>query len=153
MKMKNDTKLMKQILKSQQGFSLIEILIGLSLLAIAGTFVVGKIFDQLSEGKVSAARIQINSLKDRLNEFRRHCNYYPTTEQKLDALVEKPTTGKECKRYAPNGYIDGGEIPLDPWDNEYDYKSDGKKYTIVSFGEDGVEGGDGFDTDISNVKK
>lgn len=141
---------LKKVLKSQAGMSLIEILIALTLLALAGTFVGGKVFDQLQEGKVQSARIQIKSLSDRLKEFRRDCNYLPTTDQGLDALIDKPTGGRECKRYAPGGYIEGGKIPLDPWDQEFIYESDGKTFTIISLGADNAEGGEGSDADINS---
>lgn len=140
----------KKILSSQQGMSLIEILIALTLLALAGTFVGGRVFENLQEGKVQTAKIQIKSLSDRLKEFRRDCNTLPTTDQGLDALIEKPTGGRECKRYAPGGYIDGGKIPLDPWDAEYIYESDGRSFTIISLGADNAEGGEGVDADINS---
>jgi general secretion pathway protein G len=139
-----------KLLRSQQGLSLIEILIALTLLALAGTFVGGQVFDNLQEGKVQTCKIQMKSISDRLKEFRRDCGYYPTTDQGLDALLEKPTGGRECKRYAPSGYIEGGKVPLDPWDGEYIYESDGKTFTIISLGNDGVEGGEGFDADINS---
>jgi len=141
---------MKVILKSNQGMSLIEILIALTLLALAGTFVGGRVFENLQEGKVQTAKIQIKSLSDRLKEFRRDCNFYPTTEMGLDALIEKPTGGRDCKRYAPGGYIEGGKIPLDPWDAEYIYESDGRTFTIISLGADNAEGGEGVDADINS---
>ena len=140
----------KALLQNQKGFSLIEILIALTLLALAGTFVGGQVFDNLQEGKVQTCKIQIKSISDRLKEFRRDCGYYPTTDQGMDALIEKPTGGRECKRYAPSGYIEGGKVPLDPWDGEYIYESDGKTFSIISLGNDGVEGGEGFDADINS---
>jgi general secretion pathway protein G len=139
-----------KILKSQQGMSLIEILIALTLMGIAGTFVAGKVYENLQEGQVQAAKIQIKSLKDRLSEFRRDCNFLPLTDQGLDALIEKPTGGRECKRYSPSGYIDGGKVPMDPWDGEYIYESDGKTFTITSLGADNAEGGEGADADIKS---
>lgn len=132
----------------QAGFSLLEILIALTLLAIVGTFVAGKFFDQLEEGKVESAKIQINNLASRLKEFRRHCGYYPTDEQGLDALVTPPQGGRECKRYAPGGYLEKGKVPLDPWEGEFRYKNDGRTFDIISLGADGLEGGEGFDADI-----
>jgi general secretion pathway protein G len=140
----------QKILRSQQGLSLIEILIALTLLALAGTFVGGRVFENLQEGKVQTAKIQIKSISERLKEFRRDCNYLPTTDQGLDALIDKPTGGRECKRYAPGGYIEGGKIPQDPWDNEYIYESDGKTFEIKSLGADNAEGGEGVDADISS---
>lgn len=135
---------------SQKGMSLIEILIALTLLGLAGTFVAGKVFDQLQEGRVQSTKIQIRALGDRLKEFRRDCGFFPTSDQGLDALLDKPTSGRECRRYSPNGYIDGNKIPMDPWDGEFLYDSDGRSFTIVSFGADGIEGGEDFDADISS---
>ena len=136
----------KAIVSSNSGFSLLEILIALTLMGIAATFVAGKVFENLHEGKVQAAKIQMQGLSQRLQEFRRHCGFYPTTDQGLEALVTKPG-GKECKRYQPGGYIDG-EVPLDPWDNPYSYSSDGTTFDIKCLGSDGVEGGDGDGQDI-----
>ena len=137
---------------SQAGMSIIEILIALTLMGLAGTFVAGKVFESLQEGKVQTAKIQIKSLGDRLKEFRRDCGFFPDTEPGLDALINKPTGGRECKRYAPTGYIDGTKIPDDPWDNAYEYTSadSGRSYVIRSFGADGVEDGEGVDADISS---
>lgn len=134
--------------KTNKGMSLVEILVALTLLAIAGTFVAGKVFEQLHEGRVKSTKIQMQGLADRLKEFRRHCGFYPTSDQGLDALINKPSGGRECKRYQPGGYIEGDQVPLDPWDNEFIYVSDGKKFNIVSFGNDGLEGGEGEDADI-----
>jgi general secretion pathway protein G len=135
-------------LQAQAGFSLIEILIALTLLGIAGTFVAGRIFDYLYEGQVSSTKIQMQNLSERLKEFRRHCNYYPTTDQGLQSLVQKPSGGRECQRYNPQGYIEGGRVPKDPWDNDFAYDSDGKTFNIHSLGRDGADGGEGEDADI-----
>ena len=131
----------------QRGFSLVEILIALTLMAIAGTFVAGKILESLHEGKVDAAKIQMQGLSERLKEYRRHCFNYPTSDQGLEALVAQ--SSGDCKRFRPGGYIDGDKVPLDPWDNEFVYTSDGKKFNIVSLGSDGAPGGEGEDADIS----
>ena len=148
--MENEVKTFSKALNNQNGMSIIEILIGLTLLGLAGTFVAGKVFENLQEGKVQTTKIQMKSLGDRLKEFRRDCGFYPLTDQGLDALIEKPTGGRECNRYAPGGYIDGGKIPQDPWDAEYVYESDGKTFNITSFGADSAEGGEDFDADISS---
>ncbi len=141
----------KTIVKSQRGMSLVEILIALTLLGIAGTFVVGQVFQSLNEGQVQSTKIQIQKLGEILRDYRRKCGSYPTTDQGLDALVAAPTSGKTCKRYPPNGFIDG-KVPVDPWENEFEYISpNGKKYELISYGADGEEGGEEeFDKDISS---
>lgn len=138
----------KTFVRNQRGFSLIEILIALTLLALAGTFVVGKFMDQLAEGQVNSARIQMSNLEARLKEFRRKCGFYPTTDQGLEALVTKPSGGRECKDYPQAGFIDGDQVPKDPWDADFVYESDGKTYNIYSYGADREAGGDGSDADI-----
>jgi len=139
-----------QILKSQAGLSIMEILIALTLIGLAGTFIVSRVLDNLEEGKQEAAKIQINNLKNRLLDYKRRCGQFPSSEQGLDALVQAPTAGEQCKRYPANGFIEGGRIPMDPWDNEYVYTSDGRNYGIISLGADGAEGGEGFDSDINS---
>jgi len=136
----------QEILRNSRGFSLVEILIALTLLGLAGTFVASKMFQQFHEGRVSAAKIQMNGYKQALMDFKRKCSFYPTTEQGLESLVSKPTAGRECRSYPPNGFID--RIEKDPWDFDYIYESDGRKISIYSTGSDGVEGGEGEEADI-----
>ncbi|MEX1099592.1 MAG: type II secretion system major pseudopilin GspG [Bacteriovoracaceae bacterium] len=140
----------KKLLKSQAGLSLVEILIALTLLAVAGTFVLTNVIDSLREGEIKSTQIQIGRLGDILIDYKRKCGMFPTTEQGLDALLSAPTTGKECRRYPPNGFIDGNNIPQDPWGYEFLYESDGRDYKIISYGPDGMEGGEGVDADISS---
>lgn len=122
-------------LSNQSGFSLIEILVALTLLGIAGTFVAGKIFEKLEEGQMRAASIQMNALKANLKEFRRKCGFYPPQSDGLNALVEPPS-GKECKNYPPEGFLEDGVIPVDPWEMDYVYKLEGSAPEIVSSGPD-----------------
>ncbi len=139
-----------KIVGKQAGMSLIEILIALTLLAIGGSFIAGKAYETYQEGLNKSAKIQMQSLGQRLKEFRRHCGFYPSTEQGLDALINAPTGGRTCKNFAPGGYIEGGKIPEDPWGSEFEYSSDnGKKYTIISYGSDGEQGGEGADVDLN----
>lgn len=147
--MKNNKNL--NLINNKSGFSLLEILIGLTLLALIGGVVATNVFDRLYEGQVKTAKIQMQAFSGALKDYRRHCGAYPTTEQTLNALVEKPTTGRECKRYQPGGYLE--EVALDPWDNEYYYESDGRTFNIISLGNDGDEGGEGEAADISLKEK
>lgn len=148
-------KSLKEILKSkarllsnQQGFTLTELLIVIALIALIGTFVTGNVINKYTKSKVDATKIQMKGLGTILDDFRRECGFYPLTDQGLDALVAKPTNGRECKGYSPEGYIKNGKVPKDGFGNEFMYESDGNKFVIKSLGNDNKEGGEGFDKDI-----
>ena len=140
-----------RIVQSRQGFSLLEILVALTLLGIIGTVVTVNVLERLKEGSVKTANLQMASFAGALKEYKRKCGIYPTTEQGLEALISKPTGGRECKNYPPNGFLseEFAEIPSDPWDEPYYYESsDGRSFQIYSYGPDLTEGGDDMDADI-----
>lgn len=143
---KSNQKSYTQILKTQAGMSLVEILIAITLLGIVGGIVVTNVVQSLEEGKQGAAKLQMQAFKTQLIDFKRRCGFFPSEDQGLEALVEAPTSGRECKRY--RSIIE--KVPLDPWDNPYVYKFDGRDYEIISLGADGFEGGDEFDADLSS---
>lgn len=139
-----------RIIHCQRGFSLMEIMIVISLIAVAGTFVVGQLLARLDEGSYTTAQTQVRSLKTMMEEYRRYCGLYPTTDQNLEALISKPTTPPECPNYPASGIL-SGQLPKDPWGSDYIYESaDGRSYTITSYGKDRVENGEGFDKDIKS---
>ncbi len=134
----------------QQGFTLTEMLIVIALIALVGTFVTTNVISRYNRAKVDATKTQIRQLGVILDDFRRECGFYPSTEQGMDALVQKPTAGRECKNYDPEGYIKGKKVPKDAWSNDFIYTSDGNKYEIKSLGSDGKEGGEGIEKDLSS---
>ena len=138
-------------LRSSYGFSLMEIMIALTLMAIGVALVGGRVLDSFEEGKVNSAKSQIGQFKAMMEDYRRYCSMYPTTEQGLDALIAKPTTPPECKSYPASGIMNAAKVPADPWDNPYDYQSDGKTYVITSYGRGKVPEGEGFDKDIKST--
>ena len=141
---------LRQTLRQNQGFSLIEILVGLTLLALAATFIGGQVFDRLEEGRVSSTKIQIQNLGQILEDYRRICFQYPTGDQGLEALISKPGEGQECKAYPENGFIKQAKVPTDAWERPFFFESDGQKYRITSLGRDGTEGGAGTAADIKS---
>jgi len=141
-------RLAAEVARNEEGFTLTELLIVIALIALIGTFVTSNVISKYNRSKVDATKIQMKQLGTILDDFRRECGFYPTTDQGLDALVQKPTNGRECKNYSPDGYIKGGKVPKDGFGNDFAYESDGNKYVIKSLGNDGKEGGEGVDKDL-----
>ena len=132
------------------GFSLVEMLVVLTIIGLIVGLVGPRVLNYLSESRTKTARLQIESLGSALDLFYIDVGRYPTSSESLDALVKRPD-GVDVW----NGpYIKGGRIPVDPWGNSYQYRSPMEKapYEIVSFGADGRPGGTGAATDISNVE-
>ncbi|MEC7219732.1 MAG: type II secretion system major pseudopilin GspG, partial [SAR324 cluster bacterium] len=101
------------------------------------------------QATVDATKTQIRGLETALDLYRLHNGRYPTTDQKLSALLERPEVGIIPKNW--NGpYLRSKQLPLDGWDNEFVYTSDGNDYEIMSLGADGMEGGTELDADISS---
>ena len=134
----------------QAGFTLVEMLVVLTIIALILGLVGPRVLNYLSESRVKTAKLQIESFGSALDLFYLDSGRYPTTSEGLNALVQRPT-GIEVW----NGpYVKGGKIPTDPWGNNYEYRSpvEAAPYQIVSYGSDGREGGTGTAADISNVE-
>ncbi len=120
-------------LNQARGFSLIEMMIVLAIIALIMSFVGTNVMKRYDESKLSATRIQMRQLGVILDDFRRVCGRYPTTDEGLDALIKLPGS-LQCKNFDPDGFIKDKKVPKDPWDKEYDFSSDGNKYVIKSIG-------------------
>lgn len=136
--------------RDEKGFTLTEMLIVVAIIALLGTFLTRSLMGKLDRAKVDTAKTQIRSLGTQLDQFKMDCGFYPLSDQGLEALLTKPTGGRECKNYDPNGYLGQKRVPNDPWNNPYAYESDGSKYVIKSLGADGKEGGEANNADISS---
>ncbi|NMB64492.1 MAG: type II secretion system major pseudopilin GspG [Spirochaetes bacterium] len=146
-------KRISKYLNSDKGFTLIELLIVITIIAILSIIVVPRFMDIPQKAKVEAARQQIAAFSMALDHYYLDNGNYPTTEQGLQALIEKPTTDPIPQNYNPKGYMDKKKIPNDPWGNPYVYNCPGQHgndYEIMSYGADGKEGGSGFDSDITS---
>jgi general secretion pathway protein G len=131
-----------------RGFTLIEILVVIIILGILAGLIVPRLMDEPDKARKVKARMQMESLATALKKYKLDNGDYPSTEQGLEALVEKPTIGAIPRNYPDKGYI--SQVPLDPWGNEYVYISPGthEDFDIICFGADGEEGGEGKDADI-----
>jgi general secretion pathway protein G len=141
---------MKQMLKKDRGFTLIEIMVVLIIIGLLAGIVVPKLMGRTEEAKHTKTMVQIKNLESALDLYKLDSGNYPSTEQGLQALVEKPAIGEIPKNWKEGGYID--KIPKDPWSNPYVYISPGVHgdYDLYSYGADGEEGGDGKNADIQS---
>lgn len=135
---------------SPRGFTLIEVLVVVVILGILAAVVVPRIMDQPDKAAVVRARQDIQSLDTALKMYKLDNFSYPSTQQGLDALVQRPTGAPDAPNWKEGGYLD--RLPRDPWGNPYEYLSPGRngEYDVYSLGKDGQPGGDGFNADIGN---
>ena len=142
-------KMKKREKRRENGFTLIEILVVIIIIGLLAALVGPRLFGKVSTAKLSAAKAQIELFGTALDTFRLDVGKYPTTEEGLKALREKPS-GVE----GWNGPYLPKEIPLDPWKRPYIYKSPGEHgdYDLISHGLDGAEGGEGENQDVVSWK-
>lgn len=141
-------------MKATSGFTLVEILVVIAIMAILAGLVALNVAERPSEARVAAARMQIKTLQTALLVYKTEQGRYPTLEQGLSALVDRPTAPPVPPRYPEYGYLEGGKLPLDPWNHPYVYLNpgrDGAPIEIISYGADGEAGGTGEDADISSA--
>jgi len=133
---------------SEWGFTLIEMLVVISIIALIMALVGPRVLNFLGESKVKAAKIQIQSLETALDLYALDTGQYPSSSDGLEALMQRP--GGVTSWNGP--YLKGNTVPNDPWGKSYVYRSPGEHgpYDIVSNGADGREGGTGAKADINS---
>ena len=136
--------------KCLRGFSFIEVMVVIIILGLLSSVVGVYLFDSAEKAKADATKTQIRGLETALDLYRLHNSRYPSSEQGLNALLEKPEVGLIPKNW--NGpYLRGNKLPEDGWDSPFGYISvNGNEYEIISLGADGVDGGIDLDADISS---
>ena len=132
------------------GFTLIEIMVVIAILAILAAIVMPKLVGHTDDARITAATVQIKNIEQALGLYKLDNGVYPTTEQGLEALVTAPTVGVIPRNWKEGGYMP--RIPVDPWGNPFVYLSPGQGggtgYDLYSYGSDGEEGGSGPTADI-----
>ena len=129
-----------------RGFTLIEILVVVVILGILGAMVVPQFLSRPDAARMQAAQADIRSLGNALDVYRLDNFQYPSSEQGLEALVQRPSGFPEPKNWNPDGYIK--KLPTDPWGSPYVYERTDAGVEIFSLGADGQEGGEGMNADI-----
>jgi general secretion pathway protein G len=135
------------------GFTLIELMVVIVILGLLIGVIGYRLLGRTEEARRTAAALQIRSLTNALQLYKLDSGTYPTTEQGLDALVRQPAAGTAPRNYPKGGYLEGGQVPLDPWGHSYVYLSpagEGREFEIRSLGADGKEGGEGENTDVTS---
>ncbi len=133
--------------KDARGFTLIEVLVVITILTILAALIVPRIMDRPDQARVVAARNDVRAIEAALNLYRLDNGVYPSTEQGLQALVQKPASGNVPRNWT-RPYLD--RLPKDPWQNDYQYLSPGLhgEIDVWSLGSDGQPGGEGYAADI-----
>ncbi|MEW6683218.1 MAG: type II secretion system major pseudopilin GspG [Nitrospirota bacterium] len=135
---------------AHSGFTLIEVMVVVTILAILAILVVPKIVGRTDDARRTAAIVEIKNLEEALHLYKLDNAFYPTTEQGLEALVTKPTSSPIPERWRTGGYV--AKVPKDPWNNDYVYLSPGTHgdFDLLSYGGDGERGGEDKDADLEN---
>lgn len=133
-----------------RGFTLVEIMVVVAIIGILAALIVPKIIGRSDDARIVAARQDVATLVAALKLYRLDNQRYPTGEQGLKALVEKPTIAPIPNNWKAGGYLD--KLPKDPWGHDYQYLQPGVhgEVDVYSLGADGQPGGTGNDADIGS---
>ena len=136
--------------RQMQAFTLIEVMVVVAILAVLAALIVPRVMSRPDEARVVAARQDIAALMQALKLYRLDNLRYPSTEQGLGALIERPTLAPLPSNWKPGGYLE--RLPRDPWGHPYQYLYPGLRgeVDVFSLGADGTTGGEGFDADIGS---
>jgi general secretion pathway protein G len=131
-----------------RGFTLIELMVVLVIIGVLAALIVPNVLGRADDARVTAARTDVNNLMQALKLYRLDNQRYPTGEQGLQALVDKPTVGPQPASW--RRYLD--KLPADPWGRPYQYLNPGLKgeVDVLSFGADGQAGGEGANADVGS---
>ncbi|GGA29455.1 type II secretion system major pseudopilin GspG [Neptunicoccus cionae] len=134
--------------RKDAGFSLLELMVVVVILSILALVIAPRIIDRPDQARVARVQSDLAVIQSAVKLYRLDNFRYPSTEQGLRALVNRPSTEPVPRNWAENGYID--RLPVDPWGNEYQYLSPGVhgEFDVFTLGADGVTGGSGADADL-----
>ena len=132
----------------QRGFTLIELMVVLVIIGVLAALIVPNVIERADDARVTAARTDVNNLMQALKLYRLDNQRYPTSEQGLQALLTRPTSGPAAPNWKP--YVE--KLPNDPWGHAYQYLNPGLKgeIDVFSLGADGQPGGEGKNADVGS---
>ena len=132
----------------QRGFTLIELMVVLVIIGVLAALIVPNVIGAADEARVTAARTDVTNIMGALKLYRLDNQRYPTSEQGLAALIERPSGGPQPMNWKP--YLE--KLPKDPWGQPYQYLNPGVRgeVDVMSFGADNQSGGEGNNADIGS---
>ena len=141
---------MSRLHRPQRAFTLIEVLVVVAILGILAAIVVPRIMDRPDEAKRVAAKADVSAIVQALKLYRLDNGFYPSTDQGLMALAQRPSTNPVPPNWKQGGYLE--RLPRDPWGSDYQYLNPGVhgEIDVFSLGADRARGGEGSGADIGN---
>lgn len=135
---------------ASRGFTLIEVMVVIVILGVLAALIVPKVMSRPDDARIAAARQDIRVIVEALHLYKLDNRSYPTSEQGLQALVERPVSPPLPKAWKKDGYL--GKLPNDPWGHPYHYQYPGEhdEIDVWSDGADGEPGGEGANADIGS---
>lgn len=146
----DDGKVFPMRVRGEAGFTLIEVLVVVVILAILAAIVVPRVIGRTDDAMIAKAKADVQGFNTALNLYKLDNFTYPSTDQGLDALMQKPGGSPQAPNWRNGGYMD--RLSKDPWGRDYQYVSPGShgEFDVYSLGKDGQIGGEGIDADIGN---
>ena len=136
---------------TQGGFTLIEIMVVVIIIGILAAIIAPNVIGRVDDAQIAAAKADLRVIENALKFYRLDNYAYPTNEQGLGALINRPND-PNIRNWKAGGYLDRKQVPKDPWGNEYLYLNPGQhgEVDVYTLGRDGRPGGDGIDGDIGS---
>jgi general secretion pathway protein G len=132
----------------RKGFTLVELMAVIVIIGLLAAIAAKNFMGQTEKARVTTTKATLKNLHETVNMFKMDTGRYPTEEEGLLALIEQPT---DVEGWSPNGYLESTKIPQDSWKHDFVFQlnpESGKPFVIISYGADGKEGGEGYDTDL-----
>lgn len=144
--------MIKKVFLGNKGFSLIELMVVIVILGILAGMIMPRLMGRTDDAKQVKATVDIAALDTALKLYKLDNGEYPTTEQGLTALIDPPDKEGSTGNWKKGGYLEKRALPKDPWKREFIYLSPGThgEYDIISYGADGVPGGEDKNKDIKS---